>query len=62
MCAKVGRLFAGLGWHHDPMNRQHPRQISHGHCWVCLALLVEYVPGHRVALFLGCALYVQQAV
>src|SRR6266516_3953834 len=62
VCAKWGRLFAWLGWHHDPMNRQHPKQLSHGHCWVCLALLVEQIPGHWVALFLGCALYVQEAV
>jgi hypothetical protein len=62
VCVKFGKWFAWLGWHHDPMNRQHPRQISHGHCWVALALLAEQVPGHFVALFLGCALYVQQAV
>jgi len=62
VCAKWGKCLAWLGWHHDPMNRQHSRQISHGHCWVCLALLVEQVPNHFVALFLGCALYVQQAV
>jgi hypothetical protein len=61
VCVKFGKGFAGLGWHHDPMNRQHPRQISHGHCWVCLALLAEHVPNHFVALFLGGALYVQQA-
>jgi hypothetical protein len=62
VCAKLGRLFAWLGWHHDPMNRQHPKHLSHGHCWVCLALLAEQRPGHVVALFVGCALYVQQAV
>jgi DDE superfamily endonuclease len=62
VCVKCGKCLAWLGWHHDPMNRQHPKQISHGHCWVCLALLVEQIPGHWVALFLGCALYVQQAV
>lgn len=62
VCVKSGPRFAWLGWHHDPMNRQNPRRISHGHCWVCLALLAEPVPGHFVALFLGCALYVQQAV
>jgi hypothetical protein len=44
------------------MNRPHPKHLSHGHCWVCLALLAEQSPGHFVALFLGCALYVQQAV
>lgn len=62
VCAKFGKRFAGLGWHHDPMNREHPRQISHGHCFVCLALLAEQIPGHFVALFLGSALYVQRAV
>jgi hypothetical protein len=62
VCAKFGKLLTWLGWHHDPMNRQHPKKLSHGHCWVALALLVEQVPGHWVALFLGCALYVQQAV
>lgn len=62
VCVKFGKCFAGLGWHHDPMNRQHPRQISHGHCWVALALLAEQIPNHFVALFLGCALYVQQTV
>jgi hypothetical protein len=62
VCAKIGKGFAWLGWHHDPMNRQHPKHLSHGHCWVCLALLAEQIPGHWVALFLGCALYVQEAV
>jgi hypothetical protein len=62
VCVKFGNCFAWLGWHHDPMNRQHPNKLSHGHCWVCLALLAEQIPGHWVALFLGCALYVQQAV
>jgi hypothetical protein len=60
VCAKWGRRFAGLGWHHDPMNRQHPRRLSHGHCWVCLAALAEPSRGHWVALFLGAALYVQE--
>src|SRR5947209_8844185 len=62
VCAKFGKCRAWLGWHHDPMNRQHPNKLSHGHCFVCLALLAEQIPGHGVALFLGCALYVQQAV
>jgi DDE superfamily endonuclease len=62
VCVKFGKRFAWLGWHHDPMNRHHPRQISHGHCWVALALLAEQVPGHFVMLFLGCALSVQEAV
>ncbi len=60
VCAKGGRRFTGLGWHHDPMNRQHPRRLSHGHCWVCLAALAEQDRGHWVALFLGAALYVQE--
>jgi hypothetical protein len=60
VCAKGGRRFTGLGWHHDPMNRQHPRRLSHGHCWVCLAALAEQGRGHWVALFLGAALYVQE--
>jgi hypothetical protein len=62
VCAKFGKCLAWLGWHHDPMNRQHPHKLSHGHCFVCLALLAEQIPGHFVALLLGCALYVQQAV
>lgn len=60
ICAKSGKHFFGLGWHHDPMNRQHPRQLSHGHCWVCLAGLAEQTRDHFVALFLGAALYVQE--
>lgn len=60
VCAKQGRRFLGLGWHHDPMNRAHPRRLSYGHCWVCLAALAEQGRGHWVALFLGAALYVQE--
>jgi hypothetical protein len=59
VCGKTGRCFAGLGWHHDPMNRQHPRHLTHGHCWVCLAGLAEQTRDHWVALFLGTALYRQ---
>jgi hypothetical protein len=59
VCGKMGRQFAGLGWHHDPMNRQHPRRLTHGHCWVCLAGLAEQTRDHFVALFLGAALYRQ---
>lgn len=62
VCAKSGRKFFGLGRHHDPMNKEHPRQLSHGHCFVCLALLGQPVQEHFVALFVGCALYVQQSV
>lgn len=57
---KFGKRFFGLGWHHDPMNRQHPKKLSHGHCFVCLAGLAEQTGDHFVALFVGCALYLQQ--
>jgi hypothetical protein len=57
---KTGRKFFGLGWHHDPMNRQHPKKLTHGHCFVCLAALAEQTRDHFVALFLGCALYVPE--
>lgn len=60
--AKFGKRFAWLGWHHDPMNRQHPKKLTHGHCFVCLAGLAEQRPAHFVALFLSCALYVQEKV
>jgi DDE superfamily endonuclease len=59
VAAKYGRHFDALGWHHDPMNRQHPKHLSHGHCFVCLAGLAEQTKDHFVSLFLGCALYVQ---
>jgi DDE superfamily endonuclease len=59
VCGKTGAQFSGLGWHHDPMNRQHPRKLTHGHCWVCLAGLAEQSGDHFVALFVGCALYLQ---
>src|SRR6266571_3514519 len=59
---KWGKRFFGLGWHHDPMNRQHPKKLTHGHCFVCLAGLAEQTPDHFVSLFLGCALYVQEKV
>jgi DDE superfamily endonuclease len=57
---KWGKQFEGLGWHHDPMNRQHPKHLTHGHCFVCLAGIAEQTRDHFVALFVGCALYVQQ--
>jgi DDE superfamily endonuclease len=57
---KVGKRFFGLGWHHDPMNRQHPKKLSHGHCFVSLAGLAEQTCDHFVALFVGCALYLQE--
>jgi len=59
---KWGKRFFGLGWHHDPMNRQHPKKLTHGHGFVCLAGLAEQTPDHFVSLFLGCALYVQEKV
>lgn len=62
VAAKRGEKFDGLGWHHDPMNRQHPKKLTHGHCFVCLAGLAEQTQDHFVALFVGCALYVQQKV
>ncbi len=60
VCPKFGKRFFGLGWHHDPMNRQHPKKLSHGHCFVCLAGLAEQTRDHFVALFVGCALYLQE--
>jgi hypothetical protein len=57
---KSGKHFESLGAHHDPMNKQHPKHLSHGHCFVCLALLGQPVVGHFVALFVSCALYVQK--
>jgi SRSO17 transposase len=62
VCPKWGKRFFGLGWHHDPMNRQHPKKLSHGHCFVCLAGLAEQSRDHFVALFVGCALYLQEKV
>ncbi len=60
VCPKSGKHFLGLGWHHDPVSRQHPRHLSHGHCWVCLAGLAEQTREHFVALFIGTALSVQR--
>lgn len=60
VCAKGGRCFAGLGVHHDPMNRAHPKHLSRGHCWVCLAVLARQGAAHWAALFVGCALYLQR--
>jgi hypothetical protein len=60
VCPKFGKRFFGLGWPHDPMNRQHPKHLSHGHCLVCLAGLAEQTSDHFVALFVGCALYLQK--
>jgi hypothetical protein len=58
---KGGQHFDCLGVHHDPMNRAHPKRLSHGHCFVCLAMLGQQAAGHWVALFVSCALYVQQS-
>ena len=57
---KSGKHFDSLGVHHDPMNKQHPRGLSCGHCFVCLAALAQQGAGHWVALFVSCALYVQK--
>jgi hypothetical protein len=57
---KSGKHFDSLGVHHDPMNKQHPRGLSRGHCFVCLAALAQQGMGHWVALFVSCALYVQK--
>ena len=60
VCAKFGECFDGLSVHHDPMNRQHPKHLSRGHCFVCLAALGRQGAVHWVALFLSCALYIQK--
>jgi hypothetical protein len=60
VCAKSGAHFEALGIHHDPMNKQHPRHLSRGHCFVCLAVLAEQSVAHWVALFVSCALYIQK--
>ena len=60
VAAKSGKHFEALGVHHDPMNRQHPKRLSPGHCFVCLAALGQQGVGHFVALFTGAALYIQQ--
>lgn len=59
--AKWGEHFERVGYHHDPMNRQHPKQLSWGHCFVCLALLAQQGAQHWVALFVGGALYVKKS-
>jgi hypothetical protein len=61
VCRKRGEQFFGLGTHHDPMNRDHEKQLSRGHCFVCLAILGR-IEQHAVALFVSCALYRQKAV
>ena len=61
VCQKTGKHFDGLGVHYDPMNKQHPRHLSQGHCFVVLAALAHHASGQAVALFVSCALYVPQA-
>ena len=58
VCRKHGKQFDGAGVHYDPMNHDHPRQLSHGHCWVALAALAQQTGQKAVALFVSCALYV----
>lgn len=58
---KSGKHFDSLGVHHDPMNKAHPKRLSVGHCFVCLAALGQQAGGHWVALFVSWALYVQQS-
>jgi len=60
VAAKLGKHFEGLGLHHDPMNRQHPKRLSHGHCFVALAALGKQAEEHFVALFVAAALYVPE--
>lgn len=61
VCTKSGKHFEGLGIHYDPMNKQHPRHLSPGHCFVALAALAHQAGGQAVALFVSCALYVPKA-
>ena len=42
VAAKCGKRFEELGVNHDPMNRQHPKRRSHGHCFVCLTALAQH--------------------
>ena len=74
VCAKYGKCFDALSTHHDPMNKAHPKHLSRGHCFVCLAALAPQGAAlapqgaalapqgaaHWVALFLSCALYIQK--
>ena len=61
VCKKTGKHFDGLGVHYDPMNKQHPRHLSHGHCFVAVAMLAHQAGQNAVALFVSCALYVPKA-
>ncbi len=62
VCAKYGECFDALSTHHDPMNRPHPKHLSRGHCFVCLAVLAQQGAAHWTALFVACALYIQKKV
>ena len=43
------------------MNRAHPKHLSRGHCFVCLAVLVlQGSAAQWTALFVSCALYIQK--
>ena len=59
VAAKSGKRLDALGVHHDPMNKEHPKRLSSGHCFVCLAALAQQEAEHFVALFIGAALYLQ---
>ncbi len=61
VCRKSGKHFDSLGVHYDPMNTAHRRHLSHGHCFVALALLAQQASGQAVALFVACALSVPKA-
>lgn len=60
VAAKYGKHFDDLGIHHDPMNRDNPKRLSRGHCFVCLALIAEQAKDHFVAMFVRAAMYVQK--
>ena len=62
VCKKQGTHFDGAGIHYDPMNHDQPRHLSHGHCFVALAILAQQVGQQAVALFVACALYVPEKV
>ena len=61
VCRKHGQHFESAGVHYDPMNRDQPHHLSHGHCWIALAGLAQQTGQKAVALFLSCALYVPKA-
>jgi hypothetical protein len=56
VCRNTGKHFDSLGVPYDPMNKDHPKRLSHGHCFVVLA----QTAGQRsVALFVSCAPYLK---